>query len=189
MTSKIIAICLLSLAAARADTLAAVSIDPSSTPVIVGNPVNLNVDISNVSDLYAFQFDIGFDPTILSATNTTEGAFLPSGGATFFVAGTIDNVGGTITDTADTLIGAVPGVGGDGVLATLQFQAIGNGTSPITLLNIILLDSNLDEIAFTSTDGSVTVTPEPRFMPVLLIGLLIAASRMLKSRPIQPQQR
>jgi hypothetical protein len=107
----------------------------------------------------------------------SEGSFLPAGGTTAFVPGTIDNIGGEISVTADSLVGAVPGVSGDGVLATLHFASFATGTSDISLSNIILLDSNLGTIDSTSANGSVTIgeattTPEPDSAFTLLAGSL-----------------
>jgi hypothetical protein len=118
------------------------SIEPAFNAVSVGDNFALDIKVSDVTDLFSFQFDIGFSPSILSATAITEGAFLPSGGFTFFIPGTIDNVLGTISFTADTLLSAPPGVNGSGVLATLSFQALAAGTSAVDLSSIILLDSN-----------------------------------------------
>ena len=155
---------------ARGDSV--VSIQPSLSTPFVGSSFDVSVDISSVTDLYAFQFDISFDPTILSGTSVTEGAFLPAGGATFFIPGSIDNIGGSISFTADTLLTAVSGVSGSGTLADLQFQALTVGTSPINLSHIILLASNLDDILFHIADGSVSVVPEPSTMLLLGSGLL-----------------
>ena len=77
-------------------------------------------------------------------------------GNTFFIPGTIDNVGGTATFTADTLLGPGPGAAGNGTLATFSFEAVAAESSAVGLSNIVLLDSNLNGIAFTSTEGSVT---------------------------------
>jgi hypothetical protein len=150
------------------------SIEPPSLLVQRGDSFSLDVRISGVTetDLFAFQFDLAFDPLILSARSITEGPFLPSGGATAFIAGTIDNsifspTGGTITGTADTLIGAIPGVNGSGVLAFVDFEALSLGTSPITFSNEFLLDSDLHQFPITAiVDGSVGVfvieaIPEP----------------------------
>ena len=76
---------------------ATVLVDPTSFNISPGQKFSLDVDVSNITDLYAFQFDLGFDPGLLSALSVTEGTFLPSGGSTFFLPGTIDNVGGTVT--------------------------------------------------------------------------------------------
>jgi adhesin HecA-like repeat protein len=145
------------------------SIEPPSLFVQRGNSFSLDVRISDVADLFAFQFDLAFDPLILSAGSITEGPFLPSGGATAFIAGTVDNTAGTITATVDTLIGAIPGVNGSGVLASVDFQALSLGTSPITFSHPILLDSDLNAFPiFRIGDGVVSVAvivpaiiPEP----------------------------
>ena len=155
---------------ARADSV--VSIQPSVSNPGVGETFDLLVDISSVSDLYAFQFDISFNPAILSGTSVTEGAFLPAGGATFFIPGSIDNIGGSISFTADILLTAVSGVSGSGTLADLQFQALTAGTSPVNLSNIILLDSNLSDIPFNTSNGSVSSVPEPSTILLLGSGLI-----------------
>src|SRR5580658_4444822 len=102
-----------------ADSVAVVSIDPSSSNVNVGDNFALDVNISNVRDLYGFQFDLSLAPGVLSAVSITEGSFLAGGGATFFIPGTIDNTAGAIALTANALLGSGPGVGDSGTLAVL----------------------------------------------------------------------
>lgn len=155
---------------ARGDSI--ISIQPSLSTPSVGSFFDVFVDISSVTDLYAFQFDISFNPAILSGTSVTEGAFLPAGGATFFIPGSIDNIGGSISFTADILLSAVSGVSGSGTLADLQFQALTMGTSPVNLSNIILLDSNLSDIPFNTSNGSVSSVPEPSTILLLGSGLI-----------------
>jgi hypothetical protein len=160
--------------------ISAVSVLPSTLNVGVGQSFSLNISIPNAADLYAFQFDLGFSPTILSATSISEGPFLPTGGATLFLPGTIDNNGGTISFNADTLLGPTSGVNGNGVLATVDFTALATGTSPINLFNVTLLDSNLTGIDFTTTDGAVnvrelSVTPEIPTSLMFLTGVVLFA--------------
>jgi hypothetical protein len=119
-------------------------VGPAANPNI-GDTFEVDVNATGITDLYAFQFDLTFDPTILEADSVTEGAFLPSGGTTFFIPGTIDNVGGDISANADTLIGAISGVTGDGTLAEFDFTALADGTSAISFANNILLDSSLND--------------------------------------------
>ena len=142
-------------------------IDPSPKTVTEGETFTIDIRIDEVADLYAFQFDLGFDPGILSANGIAEGAFLLSGGPTLFIPGTIDNTAGTILETANALNGAVPGVDGSGVLATMSFIALASGSSSINLFNPILLDSSGSDIAVTGMqNGSVNVTPSQNNAPV-----------------------
>jgi len=149
-----------------------------------GDTVLVEVNVSGVSDLYAFQFNLGFDPNILAAATITEGSFLPSGGATFLVSGTIDNIGGTITDTADTLLTAISGVSGSGTLIAFGFIALGSGVSPIVISSPILLDANFNGLDATLSNGSIAVSsvPEPSSLTlggVALVRLLIARRRAI----------
>jgi hypothetical protein len=144
-----------------APSLAAATLVSVDSTAISGTG-DLSILISNVSDLYAFQFDLSFDASLVQLLNISEGGFLPSAGTTMFVPGTIDNTTGSATGTADTLVGMIPGASGSGVLASFTFQRIAPGTSPISLSNVVLLDSNLNEIPFTIQNGSITMVPEPR---------------------------
>ncbi len=151
-----------------------ISVQPSTLDVTEGETFSLDIDIANVADLYAFQFDLGFDPTILAAESVTEGSFLPSGGSTIFFPGTIDNMGGTIAFNADTLVGAIPGVSGGGTLASVEFEALATGTSVISLNDVELLDSNFNLIDYSAANGSVLVTtPEPSSLALLGSALLL----------------
>ena len=84
------------LAGSLANAQAVISIDPTTETTSTGTVVTVDVEIANVSDLYGYQLDLTFDPSILRAVSSTEGTFLSSGGDTFFIPGTNDNVGGTI---------------------------------------------------------------------------------------------
>jgi len=163
---------------ALADGLPTMSINPASSTVSAGNNVTLDVNISNITDLYAFQFDLSFDPGTASAVSITEGSFLTGGGATFFLPGTIDNVDGTIAPTADSLVGAIPGVDGSGTLAILTLFGLAPGISSIDFSNVFLLDSNLNSIDASTLSGSVKViprtvpTPEPNSLVLLIAGFI-----------------
>jgi hypothetical protein len=138
---------------------ASVNVVPSDYTVDVGSSFQLDVNISDVLDLYAFQFSISFNPTVLSALSITEGAFLRSGGITGPVGGTINNSAGTISLYGDILWGNVPGVNGSGTLASVSFQSLDVGTSPMNLGDVVLLDGTLHEaIEATSFNGTVNVT-------------------------------
>jgi hypothetical protein len=167
--SRIVSVVVVLAAALLSVPLAAQTvISAGSTDVGVDQIFTLPVSIADVSDLYAFQFDLAFDPAILQLLSISEGSFLPSGGSTIFFPGTIDNIAGTATDTADTLAGNIPGVSGSGDLVDFTFEAISPGISSVSLSNGLLFDSSFNSIPFTTVDGSVTVTattPEPPGLP------------------------
>jgi Cohesin domain len=151
-----------------------ISIQPSTKTVSPGQTFTLDVSITGAVDLYAYQFDVGFNPSVLAANSVSEGAFLAGAGTTFFFPGTIDNVGGSIAFNADSLIGAIPGASGNGILATLSFTALGSGSSSVGLFNVQAFDSFGEGIALTTSDANVNVSgvPEPSSAVLLAIGFL-----------------
>jgi hypothetical protein len=156
--------------------------------VRVGDTFPLDVLVAQAPALYAFQFDIAFDPAIVQANTVLEGGFLSAGGrATFFLPGTIDNIAGTVSFTAGTLVGPGPAVTGDGLVVHLSFQALAPGHSELSFGNVVLLDSALAELATTSMNGAIHVTSVPEPASVALFGLGLAvltagARRRLRNR-------
>jgi hypothetical protein len=166
----IVSIVLLSLSASTSLLAATISVQPSTLTVSAGQDFTLIVNASGASDLYGYQFDIGFDPTVLEANSVTEGPFLATGGSTIFLPGFIDNVGGSISFNADILNGAVSGVNGDGMLLTASFHALAAGSSTVQLFNLMALNSFGEGLAFTTSSSDLTVEPVPEPTSLLLLG-------------------
>ena len=166
-----------------------ISLQPNAPTVTVGQTFTLSVDITGATDLYGYQFDLGFDPTILKAVSVSEGAFLGTGGPTIFLPGTIDNVGGSITANADILNGAVSGVNGDGDLLDVTFQALAGGSSDVQIFNLFALNSFGQGITEATVASTVTVIsasiPEPGTSLLFMAGLvgLVAFRGYRRSRP------
>lgn len=171
------------LALCYAASAATVVIEPAVSVTSAGSSVTVAVQVTNVVDLYAYQFDVSFNPTVLSAADITEGAFLPGGGSTFFLPGTIDNVAGTVTFIGGSLEGPSPGVSGSGTVVNLMFNGSGFGASSVSLSNVLLLDSVAADIAADIQDGSVMVVPEPGSVMLIGSGLLVGlVARIRRAR-------
>lgn len=169
----------LAFLAAPAAATTTLSFSASPAVVQVGDTVSLDVRVTDVTDLYAFQFDVAFDPAVLQLSQMLEGSFLGgSGGATAFVAGAIDNLAGTVSFTANTLLGPGAGATGSGVLARLVLQATAAGSSELAFGNVMLLDSTLADIAAVPSTGAIDVTavPEPASAVLTALGLAVLAA-------------
>lgn len=167
----LLAICL--VAPVKAAT---VSIQPASLSTSPSQTISLNVYVSGVQNLYGFDFDVNFNPSVLFVTSVIEGPFLPTGGDTTFSPGVIDNVGGGIDFIGDSLNFGTA-VSGDGVLATITFTTLALGTSAIDVSNVQLLDPNFYPIPDVMVvPGSVSVQGEvvPESSYVLLVGIVLA---------------
>ena len=160
-----------------------ISFSPSPGSVNVGDTFTIDVNVSDVTDLYGFQFDFNFDPLRVSPSAVTEGLFLSQGvsGSTDFQAGT-NNGAGTIEFTLGFLLGAVPGVSGSGTLATLAFTATGQGSAAFSLSDVILLDS-VGELLDAGMNNealvniNATAVPEPTSLMLIGTGLAMLARR------------
>ena len=176
--SLILLLFVLSALPAAADPI--LSINPTPRTVNQGDTFSFDIFIQDAIDLYGFQFDLAFNPTLFSAISVTEGSFLDAAGTGLFLPGDIDNLLGTVSFVANSLLGPVPGVTGNGVLATMNFMALAAGTSPFSFANVLLLDSTLAESLYTTQSGSVTANgttarvPEPSTLLFVGTGLALA---------------
>jgi hypothetical protein len=149
----------------------------SSFSATIGSQFQVGIYADTFSDLFAWQSDISWSPTVLRLDKVTEGGALLVAGNTFFSAGTIDNTAGSSVATTNTVLGPVSGASGtNGALVFYTFTAIGPGQSSITIANTVLLDSNLNNIDFTIVSGTVSVIggvliPEPDSFLLLVAGV------------------
>jgi hypothetical protein len=180
------------LAPGAHDVLAApiISIDGPGT-VTVGQSFTVDIEIADVTDLYAFQFTVTFDSLLMTATDVVEGSMLSAVDSTIFLPGVIDNSLGSITFVAATLTGAT-GASGAGTLFSVQFTATGVGDALVgTLIDVNNGDGLLDS-TLASIDGSlvaqraVTIrsrgVPEPSLALLLGLGVLHAIRRIRPAR-------
>ena len=154
-----------------------VSLQASAADVRPGDTLLIDVVATDFDDLYAFQFSLIFDPAHFQASALSEGDFLQSAGATFFIPGEIDNATGAVSFTANTLIGPGPGANGGGLLARFQFDATAVGSGGFDLADLLFLDSSLVDVfpSVTPVDIEVTTSnvPEPSSLLLMIAALAV----------------
>jgi hypothetical protein len=136
---------------------ATVSVSPSSVTIPVNQNFTINVTLSGVGDLYGWELQLGWNSTILDAVDVSEGPFLRAGGSTFFTYTVNATAGNMIVEC--TLTGPIPGVSGDGTLATITFYVKNFGECPLDLYDVILLNSLEQSIQCQTVGGYGYFTP------------------------------
>jgi hypothetical protein len=167
--------------------------DVSNSSPLVGESIVVDVVATDVTDLFAFNLDLGFDSLILDVVSVDPGPFLASGGTTLGLSFDLTTPG-EIQDILDSLLGPVPGVTGMGVLASVTFEVIAVGTSPLAFLDVNapagteLIDSLGQGIIVTTQGASVDAVPEPStgLLVATGLGLLLAHRRRRRVRPVAP---
>ena len=135
----------------------AISFLPAAIQTPAGGVVTVNVQLENAADLFsASPIKIKFDPTQLRLNDVTPGdLFSRDGGRTTSVKD-IRNDTGEATLTVSRLPGS-PGVSGSGAIATLNFTAIGKGSSAVTIMDLSLKNTQQQPITATLSELSVAV--------------------------------
>jgi len=130
---------------------AIVYVNPEEIIGGVGQNFTVNIDISSVTDLYGWEFKLGWNTTVLDVVEAYEGTFLKNVADTFFTYKVNSTAGYIIADC--TLLGMVQGASGNGTLAAVKFYVKYRGESVLDLFDVILLDSNEQVIPNTAVDG------------------------------------
>jgi hypothetical protein len=133
---------------------------PSEAQITHGVNFNLDIGVLNVTDLYAYDMILRFDPSLLQVYDVTEGSFLKSGGTTKVFLNEVNQTEGTLQYVV-TLLSAPTGVNGSGTLftVTLTSDLVNNGTSTLSFQNTTeLTDSHVNLIQpYDTEESSITV--------------------------------
>jgi hypothetical protein len=124
----------------------AIHVDPPLTEVHVGNTFLIDVNITDVIDLYAFEFYLGYNTTFLDALNVVISHPWEDG----YV---INDTEGYVRVWAFAPIGT--SVSGSGTLASILFNATAAGSCILDLYNTSLIDSMGFPIPHNTIDGFV----------------------------------
>lgn len=175
------AMAILWTAAAQAAPILEIDTDPGAPGVQAdsefGLPVAFTVDIlvsgvEPASPLNAFEFDLFFDPLLLTPTAVIGGGFLMA--PTLVIQ---QSLGALAVEFAEATLGS-GGAVGDGVIASVTFAAIAPGVSVLGLDAVVLSAPFGVPIAVGGlADATVTVVPEPRTLSLFSLGLAAFGGR------------
>jgi len=134
------------------------------------NTTTFHVNVTGVTDLYTWQVNITWDPSVLNVSSIIPGEFLAlSDNQT-----SSEVLGGVVIDftnnaegytgMAESILGDISGISGEGRLVSIEFLVVGynstdltislTGTLPTTLLNsTVMPDGQPGIISFVKTDG------------------------------------
>ncbi len=178
----------LALGATAEAVLVSLDVNPpngqASRTVTLGTPFTVDIVVSDVTDLIGFTIDLGFDASVLTATGGSIGTFLGGGLLLFppdLTPPDVNLVGGTFIGVGTT---------GSGVLASINFTAVGPGVNSPLDFNLVQLTDSLGGKILdfpvipgsedSVSNGSITVVPIPGAALLFgtgLIGLIAIARR------------
>lgn len=144
-----------------------VSVCPNETTIGKHETFTVNITVTNVTDLAAYQFELYYNATVLNCT----GVKLPPG---HFLEPVIDpdniftvrllydnrfNTTHGLVWVAVTLLGEEPSKNGTGTLATINFTTTAIGSTDLAFQCTKLVNSSSKAMPIIVVDGSVTVLP------------------------------
>jgi uncharacterized membrane protein len=119
-----------------ADAVRVILTPPGAPLMVAAQPATVPISVFGATRLGTVTLSLRFDPKILRVRLVQEGTFMASGGGTVTFAQQVDAVGGRV-DITLTRTGDATGVSGDGVLASVVFDAVGSGVSPLGMGGVV----------------------------------------------------
>jgi type II secretory pathway component GspD/PulD (secretin) len=139
----------------QADALRIILTPPGAPLMVAAQPATVPISVFGASRISTVTLSLRFDPKVLRVRLVQEGTFLSSGGGSVTFAQQVDAAAGRV-DITLTRAGDGTGVSGDGVLASVVFDAVGSGISPLGMGGVVTGPGGLPvPVAFGT--ASVTV--------------------------------
>jgi len=147
-----------------------ISVYPPTRTALIGETFTVNITITDVSNLYFWEFFMNFSSTVLNVTSVTEGPFLSDVDQTSWSMAPpyIDNTAGIVKAFSLLWLYPAEGASGNGTLCTITFQVkdLGNTTLHFyyTLLftyvdpDPILIEHTVEDGYFSNSPSAITAT-------------------------------
>lgn len=109
-----------------------VSVDPATSYGMPGESFTVDIKVADVADLYGWEVNMSFDPSVVEVVNVTEGEFLKDQPEGTSGDSRIENEKGWATFSWLT-VGKHTGKYGSGQLATVEFLILAKGESVLNI--------------------------------------------------------
>jgi len=153
----------LSLEVTESPGVADLWIEPPSAEVVTGGETTVDIMVADVDDLFGIQLELSFDPTLVEVVDSDgalPGIQIDPGNCPvpdIVVVNEADNTLGTIQYAASSLKPTPPCSPG-GIMASITFRGLAEGTSPVAFESWLLADTDGFPIGVeTVTDGEIVV--------------------------------
>jgi len=142
---------------------------PSVTGLNPEDNFTIDINVEDVTNLYGFDFKLGYDTSILDTTQIEIGTWLSGGAECKFFSQIIPGDTCAIIKSVDaggyvwvvvTLLQPAAPVNNSGTLATITFQVTGTGVSALDLYETVLVNSDAIGISHNVSDGYFSSTVE-----------------------------
>ena len=124
---------------------------PAGDVRVAAGPYMVPIYVSNVSRASTVTLTVTYNPAVLRMRTVQEGSFLRQAGANVVFTPNTDAATGRV-DLAFVRPGDKVGASGSGLLAALQFDAVGTGTSQLTISGVLA----------NPTGGAISAAIRPR---------------------------
>jgi hypothetical protein len=126
--------------------------------VVVGQEISVALWVENAPLIYGVESHLVFDPAALEVVSLEHGDFLSPDPANeaFILQNQADNEAGTL-DYALALLNPAPPVEGDGLLASITFQAKADGSTTIQIKEALFGTQTGEEIVPVVQDTELTI--------------------------------
>jgi len=138
------------------ETSIEVFVNPSAKDVYLGEEFTIDIDLNFAPNLYGYEVWLSFNNTKLNATSIEYRGYLNEPHLVWYQE--VNNTGGYVALAASSLRPAPSKTGGSPPpLATIHFDTIAVGTSPLHLYKTELVDDQAMPIPHETSDGEVNV--------------------------------